>query len=781
MSDHRVRREPTFGSHPTDPHPTGAEPVRPPPAPPRTAPPPPPPPPGAFAGPRAFYRPPEASAAAPSRGGRFLLYGLLAILAVVVGGATFLLVAPPTELVQQRVIAEVKARTGRDLVISGPTRFSFLPALGIRAEGVTVSAPAGMAGDPLLVAEQVEMRIAALPLIGREVKVERLVLQKPRFHLVVDRNGRRSWDFAAATDLGGDGRIRLAQAATPRGDGLRRLPPEAEAFAKGASPQPQRGPAGGLALLSLAGVRIVDGHVTYHDQRSGARHEVDGLDVELSLPNAAGPLDLAGTLALAGERLELGLRLASLTDVLEQRESRITATLKGRPLEASWDGAVTPGQNFSVDGRLAVKAASADHLARFAGWSLVGGEGQPLVVEGQLKGQGQAFVLSSARVGLGDAAVQGRIGVDASGQRPQVQATLKVAHLDLDRLAAMRAVPLPPMPPGAAPAPPPRSIEDLIERSAPPAAGARGGPQVRGFVRREGWSQERIDGRALGALDIEGRFDIASLAVGGMKVDATQAAVSLKGGVLRVNVSDARLYGGTARGLVTFDARQPTLSIGANLSGDGLQTLAFLKDAVDLDTVDGRGRFLVVVSAQGGSERELVGTLNGRAEMTIADGYLVGWSVQDMIAGLSSGRMPSFDRLPNARTPFSELAATMPIANGVGRPQDIRLKSPTLESTGAGVVNIVDRNIDITLKPKPAAGSGLAAIEVPVRIAGPWGEAKAVADVNAAMRSPAAQEAVKKLQSGDVEGALKSVLGDGPKAEEKINRAKDALRQLLGR
>lgn len=780
MSDHRVRREPTFSPH----HPAAAEPGGPSPGAPRV----PPPPPGAFAGPRAIYRPPEPPAAPPARrrgAGRLVLYGLLAVLAVVVAGATFLVVAPPTELVQQRLVAEVKARTGRDLVITGPVRFSFLPALGLRAEGVTVSAPAGMEGEPLLVADQVDVRIAALPLIGREVQVERLVLQKPRIHLVVDRNGRRSWDFAAAGDLGGDGRVRLAQAA-PRGDGLRRLPPEAEAFAKGASAQPQRGPGGGLALLSLADVRIIDGHVIYRDQRSGARHELDGVDLELALPNPAGPLDLAGTLALAGERLELSLKLASLSDVLEQRESKATATLKGRPLEASWDGLVTPGQAFGVDGHVTVKAASADALARFAGWSLAGGEGQPVVVEGQLRGQGQAFVLSSARLGLGDTAVQGRIGVDASGPRPQVQATLKVAHLDLDRLAAMRLLPLPAearpaLPPSSAP--PPRSIEDLLERTTPPATipGSGSGPQVKGFMRREGWSQERIDARALGALDLEGRFEIAGLAVAGMKVGATQAAVSLKGNVLRVNVSDARLYGGTARGLVTVDARQPTLAIGANLSGDGLQTLAFLKDAAGIDTVDGRGRFLVVASAQGGSERELVGTLNGRAEMTISDGHLIGWSVQDMIAGLASGRVPSFDRQPSARTPFSELAATMPIANGVGRPQDIRLKSPTLESTGGGVVNIVDRNIDITLKPKPAAGSGLGAIEVPVRIAGPWGEAKAVADVNAAMKSPAAQEAVKKLQSGDVEGALKSVLGDGPKAEEKINRAKDALRQLFGR
>jgi hypothetical protein len=156
-----------------------------------------------------------------------------------------------------------------------------------------------------------------------------------------------------------------------------------------------------------------------------------------------------------------------------------------------------------------------------------------------------------------------------------------------------------------------------------------------------------------------------------------------------------------------------------------------------------------------------------------------------MTAGLSKGELPSFDRNPSARTPFSELAGSMPIANGAGRTQDLRLKSPAMEATGSGVVNMVDRNLDIMLKPKLVGGSGIAAIEIPVRIAGPFDQVRAVPDMNAAFKSPANQnalrEAGRKLQSGDVEGAARSVLGNDPKADEKIGKAKDALRQLFGR
>ena len=42
-----------------------------------------------------------------------VFYAALALLALVAASATFLIVAPPTELVRDRIVAEVKASTGR--------------------------------------------------------------------------------------------------------------------------------------------------------------------------------------------------------------------------------------------------------------------------------------------------------------------------------------------------------------------------------------------------------------------------------------------------------------------------------------------------------------------------------------------------------------------------------------------------------------------------------------------------------------------------------------------
>lgn len=250
--------------------------------------PPPPPPPrlpdapdGEFRGPRTIYK----KAGAPKRRGRWagmLAYGALAMLALLLAGATLLIVAPPTDLIRDRLIAEVKARWGRDLSIKGGAELTFVPALGVRLKGVTLSAPAGMTGPPLIEADGLEVQVALLPLVSRNVSVERLVLRRPVIELRVDGQGRRSWDFAAAGSLPQPGLLRYAQVATRGADG-QKLPAELQDFVKNASPANTAAKVklGGAGGLSFGDVHVAEGTIKYADARKGVQHEVKGIDARL--------------------------------------------------------------------------------------------------------------------------------------------------------------------------------------------------------------------------------------------------------------------------------------------------------------------------------------------------------------------------------------------------------------------------------------------------------------------------------------------------------------------
>lgn len=760
----------------------------------------------AFAGARpAHWQTAGPDAPTPARSlWRKALYALLSLVAIVMLGVTYLLVSPPTGLVRDRLVAEIKARTGRELTISGKASMSFLPTFGVTLKDVTLSAPPGMAGPPLIRTESLEVRMALLPLITRDIEIDRLVLHRPVIELRVDANGRRSWDFADTTGLRAPERPQYAQA-NPRGPDGRPIPRELQDFLKNSQDKKTpRGKLSGVNGLSLSDVRITDGTLRYVDARRAVPIELNGVDGRLALKDLAGPLTLAASFALGVGRVSIDARLQSFKDLLDEVPSKIDVKLTAPGLNAGYDGQISGAGAPAFDGRVHFKTPSLDGLARLvqlpvAGLDAIGA----IAVEGQLKTSPTTYALSQASLTVGETSAAGQIALDLSGPRPLIKPNLRFAALDLNQLAGaeprLGAPPTaaPDVPPGGRFAAPvageaaPRSIEDLIDKpeDAAPAKPKPSGkvPAVRGFTRRstEGWSSEAINPALLRVVDVDGRLDFGSIAWASMRLGATQSTVHLRAGVLKVDVPTLDLYGGKARALINVDAREPELTVGANISGDGLSTQPFLKDLANMDLLDGRGRLVVTVSAKGGSERELIGTLSGRAELKMTDGALLGWDAGQLVGNLAQGRIPKLDKVAGARTPFTELSGSFKIEHGVARNQDLKVDSPAVRASGSGVINIVDRNINMMVRPQAKATGGLAAVEVPVRIAGPFDKVSVVPDVGGALKSQPAQDALRQvgrqLKDGDVDGAARSLLGDDPKAQEKIDKAKQRLQRFLNR
>jgi AsmA protein len=737
----------------------------------------------------------------------FVLTGL----ALVLAAAAAIVVAPPTALVRDTLVAHVKRTTGRDLDIAGPIALRLLPRVSVRLRDVTLSAPPAMPGAPLLQAEELSIELNPLPLLMREVVVERLVLHRPVVALRVDNAGRRSWDFAAIHDLRDGHRIRLAQAVQTRGPDGRLLPRELQDFVRnsGDGAVGRQKPAG-INDLSLADVSITAGEVRFSDARTTMAFNLEAIDGRLSLKDLSGPLTAAGQFVHDGERIVFDVAVTSPRSFLADQPAKLAIRLAARSGSLEYSGMVTGAGTPSLDGRVALAAASVDDLTRLLRLPVSGLD--PLGAasfSGHVKFVGSRVTITEAKLSAAGTAASGTVSLDVGGPRPQAKANITVAALDLDRLLALEPVLAPsarPTGPPGSPAPrpketqagrfapsagglaPPASIEDLLNRPDPGAMPApdaaeparRPGTAVRGFSRRAGpgWSSEPLNPALLRLVDLDGRFEFAGIAAGPLRAGAAQAVAQLKAGVLKVEIPRAEVFDGTIKGVVSVDAREPDITLGVNLSGEGVAAQPLLQAISSVELIDGRGRFSLAVSAKGGSERELIGTLAGKADLKLADGALLGWDISQSIAALAQGRVPRLERTSGSRTPFRELSGTFQIAHGVARNQDLKVDSPALRATGSGVINLVDRNMNMLVKTE-AAGSG--GLEVPLRIAGPLDKVSVVPDVGAVLRSPQAQEALRKLKDGDVDGALRDVLGGGAKADEKIGKARELLKQFLAR
>ena len=708
---------------------------------------------------------------------RILFYALFGVLAFVAAAAVAAFLLVPTDLIRDRLQAEIKIRTGRDLVIAGRSSLSLFPRPAVTVRNVSLLSPSAMGAEPLITAGEIEVAVQILPLLLHDVTIDRLVLRHPVADLRVDAQGRRSWDFAQA-DTPAHSPVRFAQAGPTS---AKDLPKELQDFVRGSTDSSGRAGGSsrklGVSDLTLGNVAISDGTVRYRDARSGVDETISALNVQFALANLASPLTAKADLNWHGEPLQVTANVSPVRALLEGRPVQAQITVGAAPLKFTFDGGLTPGDTLELDGRLTAAAPSLDRLSRWTGRPLAGSLPGGFSVDAKLKQSGTGIALNDARLTLGPLDGTGTLAIDMRSVRPSVQGAIRVSTLDLNVLRTMadaapglrNAQPTPASSPAAAPGSP-KSIEDLL--SAPSAKTPAAKPQVRGYTKREGWSDDVIDLTPMGLADADVKLGFDRLLWQDMTTGAGQIALALKNKVARVTLDDVQLYEGHARGIVTVDGTGADVVVGGNLVADGVSALPFLQGLAGFDWLSGRARTAIAIAGRGATERQIVGTLNGKAEISVADGALMGLNVSAIVRNLGQGKLPSFDRSPAEKTNFSAFAASTQITNGIARNTDLQITSADVRATGAGTIDLPQRTMDYMLRAKvTAAGLG---IEIPLKITGSIDKPLVTPELGGAVQ---AVDALAKSPAGkEIQDTVNGVLKGDPAARAKV---KGFLDQLL--
>ena len=726
-------------------------------------------------GDRRYAEPPRRSSALTS----VLLYGGVALLCLGVGAATFFVMSPPADYIRREIIARVKAETGRDLTIGGGASFTVFPSLGLRLSGVSLSAPAEMGGEPLLKAANFDVGVRLLPLLRQEIVVDRLELNEPVFSLRVDTDGRRSWDMA-----GVDLPVRFARA------------PSASVWGVIVSPAAAAAESREVAALSIDDVRITNGAVRYNDERNGAWGRFDGLNAQFSLAAMDQPLQGSGSLVAEGETFEFKSTLTTPQDIADQRPTKLALTVTGRPLTFSYDGTVGPTNG---EGTL---AASSPSLAALAHWwgndlSPEAGKGE-VAFTAHVNATEKSVHLSELRLKAGSTTASGTVGFEErDGSRPHVAADLKISGLNVAELplgADIRAgrgsntavpAPSPLSLDGADSAPSPadpNSIEDLLNRPS--------GPQVKGYTQRAGWSTEPIDIKGLGLADVDARVALTDVTYGGTRIDGAEVTVGVKDQVAKVTLAELRLYDGGGHGIVTLDASSGEPAFTADVSLSGIAARSVLRDSAKVDWLAGNADVAWKVSGRGATEAAMVQSLNGTANIAVSDGSVIGFDLGGALNELSEGSIPNFASDPSKKTDFRRLTGTFVITNGIATNNDLKLDSQHLHAAGDGAVDLPQRSLDYTVRPKLVANLGgdggeadAAGIEVPVHITGSWEHPDISPDIAGAINAPGTVDAVKqigkKLKGKDAGEIVQDLFGEGEGG--KPSKAQKLLDNLFGK
>lgn len=336
-------------------------------------------------------------------------FGGLALACLALGALAFALVAPPLGPVRDRLVDQVKARTGRTVVVDGPMSVALLPRVVVSLGNVAVLASGGVAGAPTVTVPSVEVETSLLSLISRRPRLDRVMLHGPTIELVIDGQGRRSWDLAAPQGTQQEGRAE--RPSTARSGGGETAAP---------------GVPGGTIREGVASVRhgaplpwavqVRDATVRYRDERSGVRHEIRGLNLDLAAEGRDDPVTVSGTFTWQGEPWRLSGSASRA--VLEGRPGLIGIKLAGAPVEAAYEGTLAARGGLAAEGDVS--------LGRFAyGGVKIGPSRLAVSIDA---GIAKATL---HQVELYGGTGQGTATLDTTGQAPAYAASLKLTGVSL--------------------------------------------------------------------------------------------------------------------------------------------------------------------------------------------------------------------------------------------------------------------------------------------------------------------------------------------------------------
>ncbi len=668
-----------------------------------------------------------------------LLIGLIALVVVIV--AALFVVPPmiPADIYKDQIATQVRDATGRELAIKGDMSFTLLPNVAIEAGDVTFANAKG-AGTPNMVAlKRLVIKLKVFPLISGQVEVDSFVLVDPVINLEVDKRGTPNWLFAPA---------KAAKAAKK---------PAAAQPADNPAAAPADGGAGiAVTDIRLGDVRISNGTITYADARSGRKETISKVNLTLTLESFTSPFDAKGALDWNGKTLKLSAHASSPADLLAGKAVKARLGIESEMVTLGFDGSVVNAKRFQADGPVKLDVPSIRKLADWAGQPIeMAGTGLgPLKIDGQLALRGAGLSFSNATIALDEIRAAG--GFTYTGAKvPHIKARLDIETLNLNPYLG--------------------GPEDKPAAAAKPSAGAKPGATP-APARAQQWSTEPIDASALNSLHADLSLSMKALIYQKIKIGKSALKVTLRGGRLTLDLTELALYQGAGKGRIVVDASKPVLGIEESFELSGIQAEPFLRDAADIDRLQGRANATIKVRGSGRSQLDIVKSLNGNGAITFLNGSIKGLNLASMVRSISLDALTKGVN-PAQKTDFSKLSGTFTIKRGILENRDLQMLSPLLRVTGAGTSNLPARTVNYRIEPKAVAslkGQGGTAskrgLVVPIMITGPWHNLSYQPDLTAMLQIgpegivgavKSLTEGVKSGGAAGLGGILKALTGQG--------------------
>jgi AsmA protein len=578
---------------------------------------------------------------------------------LILAGALAILFVAALAFIYMRHAAVAMAFTEKTGVTLASPRLSLWPRFSVAAANVRI--PSGAS----TLADLGEMRIypkGGLFSFGK-VEIAEIVLDHPRIELAIDRDGNSNWLWSAFSDLP---------------------------------------------------VRVDDGTLRFHDDRSNAALEIGDIAANAIAGDETGGLSLKGSFVWNKRPASFTLYVKS-PQRLGASGSPIDLTLQAPSLGFEFSGLASIARDVGLAGQANM---TSDNLELLAGWF---GAALPatfaeakLNLTGAVTAGANGIVFRQSQFTFNDMKGQGDIGLALRNGRPQAEIRAGMDLVDVNALTGAAST---------------QAVSPLLAQ----------------------WPTARLDFSVLKTFDASITLATNKIDYGRYQIGPGQLSVRAAGGKLDISLTDAEFEGGSANGRMILDGSADTPAIKLDFNGSDMDGEGALASFAGFSNLKGKLSAGLDIETSGASVAEMISRLSGQATFRAVEGSLATVDLGRMARAVTERVIEGWDAAPGLATPFDAFSGTFRIADGIARTDALILTSPALIITARGEIDLLRQAVDLAAEPKIASGTPDQFILLPVGVVirGSWAGPKIHPDIPGVLEdAKKAFEGLKRLGAG---------------------------------
>lgn len=294
----------------------------------------------------------------------------------------------------------VMRETGRQLKLNGDAKLGISLIPTVVVNDVTFSNPEWANNPYMAKLEKLEVKFAVLPLLKKQIVVDKLILQKPEIYLETAANGAESWVFNTSSAAG-------AVSAAARQDSM----------------QVEDASAAAAVVLIAREVVLEDGIVSYYDAKANQTNQMVINSLELDVEGNDAPINLDIDAVYDGQKVTAQVTANTLNSILNDGKVDFDAQIRALKVSANLSGAaedIMESPRYAVEGNIHNPA---------------GNFGAPETsLELRADGGVSSADIVIKNLSIATNKITGKASVDWSKAKPDIKADLSTTVFDMNSL-----------------------------------------------------------------------------------------------------------------------------------------------------------------------------------------------------------------------------------------------------------------------------------------------------------------------------------------------------------